>query len=216
MAQFDELFEKVMGINEDGEVVTESVVYPSAVLKSKLKRIKKHKPSEDSNSEEIQEFVDKYYDSLVKAATVLEKEPEKIKLEDFRIVVGTIVAFVTGLATAFLSAPTGIFIILFSLVYPLIQKVLYKYRAINDKTAFNNFLKIKASLKKIQEKDLSDSYLDKIKDLIEKIDDIEKEFVDVTIVHKESVEEIKLNIYESCHSGEITEEERDNLLNIID
>ena len=38
---------------------------------------------------------------------------------------------------------------------------------------------------------------------------------DATLI-KESVEEIKLNIYESCHAGEITEAERDILLGIVE
>ena len=32
---------------------------------------------------------------------------------------------------------------------------------------------------------------------------------------KESVSEIRLDIFESCHNGEITEEERDTLLKLI-
>lgn len=42
-----------------------------------------------------------------------------------------------------------------------------------------------------------------------------KDFGGPSKVHNESVNDIKLIIYESCHSGDITEEERDTLLEML-
>jgi hypothetical protein len=100
-----------------------------------------------------------------------------------------------------------------SVVIPPI--ILYS-RSTTDTKVLNDLIKIRSALKKINLKKLPKEYRKKIEDIITAIDDAEEEFVRRTKTTEESVDEYKLSLYERCEAGEISEEERDVLLEAID
>ena len=222
MANFDELLEKVMNIDDNGEVVTESVMSPVRKLKDKLKKVKDEKPSEYSDDTEVRKFIDESYDTIDDAAKILEKEPKELRKKDIQYLVSFCITYIGGFLL-FCSTPlsggimlfSGMGLMILSIVITAVYSIISYIRANDDKDAYNDLQKIRNALKKVQDKKMPDSYKKKIADLLTAIDDASEE-ISARIRVKESVEDIKLNIYESCHAGEITEEERDILLGIVE
>lgn len=209
----------------DDIVVTEGVKSPIGKLKNDLKRIKDEKPKEYSDNQEIKEFVDKNYDLIDKASKILEKEPAELRKKEIKDGAIMVLSMLTGFAVmcgtmeavAVTTVIAGAAFYLFTgLIVPLIISITTYIRTNDDKEAYNDLMKIRTALVKIKDKkNLPDKYKKKILDLLSSIDDAEEEISARMKVHKESVDNTKLKVYESYAESVISKDECDYLIEVM-
>lgn len=206
----------------DDMVVTEGVKSPISKIKNDLKRIKEEKPKEYSDNQEIKEFVDKNYDLIDKASKILEKEPAQLRKKEIKdgaiMVLSMLAGFAVMCGTMEAVAATTViagaaFYLFTGIIVPLIISITTYIRTNDDKEAYNDLMKIRTSLVKIKDKkNLPDKYKKKILDLLSSIDDAEEEISARMKVHKESVDNTKLKVYESYTESVISKDECDYLI----
>lgn len=209
----------------DDIIVTEGVKSPIGKLKNDLKRIKDEKPKEYSDNQEIKEFVDKNYDLIDKASKILEKEPAELRKKEIKdgaiMVLSMLTGFVVMCGTMETVAVTTViagaaFYLFTGLIVPLIISITTYIRTNDDKEAYNDLMKIRTALVKIKDKkNLPDKYKKKILDLLSSIDDAEEEISARMKVHKESVDNTKLKVYESYAESVISKDECDYLIEVM-
>ena len=211
-------------------LMTEGVLSnPLKKYLEKLESIKKQKPSEYSGPNEVKKFVDENFDDIEKAASLLEKEPEELKKNEIKLVIGVIGSYVAFFISVGISefvpvvGVVGVIASLGALAMSLFIGIILSYiRRTDDIQAMNELSKIKTSLIKIEKTNLPGPVKKKISAIITKISDAEIEVNLKAKVIKESQSvidedlDVKLAIYESAYAGEITAEERDTLLSVYD
>ena len=90
-------------------------------------------------------------------------------------------------------------------------------RISNDIKASDELVKVRDALNKLDTKNLPEEYKNKITDIINAINDADTEIsARFNAVAKESVIDMKLKIHEAFEFGNITEFERDTLLDRLD
>ena len=212
--EYKELYEM---IDENNKVMTESVLSPVHKFKKKLEKLKNSKPKEYSENDEIKRFVDESYDIIDDVARILEKEPDKFRKHEIKKVITFILTNISAVLVVgvggFITA--GFIISLLSTIAIAIDPLIQYLRKCDDIETFNDLMKIRGALIKLKNKKLPDSYKRKIIDMIDKIDNAYEEFSQTLKVNKESVNSIRLEIFESCKNGEITKDEQDMLLNSL-
>lgn len=201
---------------------------PIRKFKERIAEIKKAKPSEYSDNTEVKKFVDKHYDDIIKISNLLEKEPDKLRKSEIRYMVTFVieyiaavgvyiagnVAFATSLSLA--GPIAGLVALLLTLIHNMIRSILVHARTTDDIKVSDDLAKIRAALKKVDVKKLPKEYAKKISDMLTAIDDAETEISSRVKVTKESVDDIKLSIYEKEMNGEISVSERDGLLQYLE
>lgn len=177
------------------QLVTESVISPAKKIKEELKKLKDERPDEYSSDEDSKKFIDKYYDKIMEAAEILEKEPEKLRSNEVKNVIGlliSIVAFYSGAAIASVSFTVGSGIVFGSFailcVTAFIVPILQYIRQSDDVKTLDELHKLEKSLKKLQDKKLPEEYKKKISKVLDKIDDANTEMLSRMKVQKESTE----------------------------
>ena len=170
--------ESVEMILEGEEYITEASLSPARAVKKDLEKIKNSKPDDYSGDNEIINYVDKNYDKLVSSAELLEKEPEKLRSNDIKVCVGTILGFLGSVVlTSFplldLIAIVGFCI---SFIAPYIYLYIAYVRQCDDRKVMDDLTKIKKALIKVKDKKgVPEAQKKKIVKIIEKIDDAETE-----------------------------------------
>jgi len=224
---YDEIINKlIMESNYPDDIKADLTFYatesfkksPISKFMKELEDIKNAKPDEYSDQKEVKNFVDKNFDKIKKAADILEKEPEdltKSSVENLMAIYGLLIVGLISLAAGSVFVPiiTGIIVTILSIA----STVLTYSRTHNDSTATKNLKKIKDGLKKINTNKLPESYQKRINRLISAIEDAETSVTSKMKVKVESainteLQEKKLAIYEKCANGEITIEEREQML----
>ena len=174
--------ESVEMILEGEQYVTEASLSPARQVKKDLEKIKNSKPDDYTGDNEIINYVDKNYDKLISSAELLEKEPEKLRSNDIKTCVGTILGFLgtfaiclsipgEGLANLVLLIGWGI-----SFIAPYIYLFIAYVRSCDDRKAMDDMTKIKKALAKVKDKKgVPEAQKKKIAKIIEKIDDAETE-----------------------------------------
>lgn len=212
---------KMMDVFDSEENITEGVLSnPLRKSLNKLKEIREAKPKTYSGPEDVKKFVDDHYDEIVKISKIAEKEPKDIRDSEIKTTVGYIVSVLSGIGIMILGAAKNSFILggvgiipgilgtLFVSIYPLIKAV----RISNDIKASDELIKVRDALSKLDTKNLPKEYKNKIVDIINAINDADTEISARFRVAKESVIDMKLKIHEAFEFGNITESERDTLL----
>lgn len=163
---------------ENEDIYTEGVIKSSNIAK-RLKKIRKDLPDE-KEYDEIKRFIDKNGDEIDKYSAVLEEEPEKVNKAVIRSFAGWILGCLGAMAipvAGSLAVPVAIFdgiVLVCSFAAMIIQDV----RATKDQAAFNNLLKIQATLKKIDSNKIPESYREKIRKIIKAIDNVSIEMME--------------------------------------
>lgn len=183
---FDEETCRVVNAIIDEAILNEGLFNsPMKSKLTKLKEIKDAKPKEYEGPEAVKKFVDKYYDDIIKASRLLEKEPNELHRNEILYLISFVATFCAGYAAIAVSVTTasvvagpalfgaGIasFILSFiiSCVYPIIQY----FRTSHDRDAADQLAKIRRSLKKVDPKKLPEEHRRKLDDCLEAIDDAE-------------------------------------------
>lgn len=167
-------------VNEAASIkymVEKSGFSPVRKYMDRLKDINKTKPDKWDGPKEVKQWVDKYYDDIVKIAEILETEPEDMHKEDIRNAVIMIIAIITGYI-ACLSVITGfIWIVtyLIGTVVACVYAIMRYIRVKDDKSAIVHLGKIKEAMKKLKEKTMDNETKRKISKSIQKIEDAEAE-----------------------------------------
>lgn len=166
------IFESVQFLNESElEILNEGFVINSFL--NKVKEIKRAKPNEFSESPEIKEFVDKYYDDIMNAANTLEKEPKKLS----KHLVGNLciqAATFVGLAITTAAPAIGMIVFVLGFVSFVIHLSYIVKRSNKYGEGVAEIKKLKSSLEKVKNNsELDDKYKVKIAKLIDKIEEIE-------------------------------------------
>ena len=162
--------------------ITEGVINPLKNKLKELKKIKDTKPEEYSGPEEVKEYVDKYYDKIVKISKILEEEPRKISKATWKWLIGSVIAIIVGVA-AMIIFPMGVvediamYTGILALVSLFIGWVPIYMRVQNDYNGVKDLIKIKKALQKLDKIKLPENYKKKISALISKIDDVENEWL---------------------------------------
>ena len=198
---------------------------PVSKFLKKLEEIKKERPSEYDGPEEVKKFVDKNYEDIVKCANLLEKEPEKLRKDDIALLItlvprfyGGLLAMPAGAVIAETSLTGGIAVVVAGvilLVSLIVQAVLGYIRTSKDKKAMDELVKIKGSIKKASNLNLPEEDRKKIEKTLRAIEDAETSVMSRMKMIKES-EDLKLEIFEAAEAGKITEEQKKNLLALVD
>lgn len=227
---------------EAGEITEEQrdellAMYKESFLKSPVKKfvdklevIKKERPSEYDGPEEVKKFVDKNFDEIVKCANILEKEPEKLRKDDIAYLVTAFPTLFGGYALAGVGAAVtagemlaggalfgvpmiigGILLMSTNIIHAIVSYA----RTSTDKKVTDDLIKVKSVLAKADRSKLSDEDKKKVETMIRSIDDAETSVLARFKTVKESVD-IKLAIYEACEAGEITEEQKCDLLKKVE
>lgn len=200
--------------------VTES--FTKSPLKNmipQLKKIKDEKPGEYDDQKDVKKFVDKYYDDLTKASTMLQEEPEKLTKDNRNYLITLLISVVTymasmGVMVANPAVGLGMFVISFMwiLVSDIAYVIIRNARVNADVTAGKELSKIKTALKKLDKAKLPDSYKKKVSKLIQEIDDAETDLYEKLKVKTESAyENIADDIQTSVNNAELTYEEGVNM-----
>jgi hypothetical protein len=209
------------------DIYYEGVLDPIRSKLAKIKEIKDAKPKDYDGPEATKKFVDKYYNDIVNCAKILETEPDKLRKNEVTMCVASIVGILgylplmliedAGLVAAgtALSIGTGLFI-LGAFVLPTIHVIISYVRKSDDIKASDDLAKVRTALKKVDTVKLPKEYQNKITDCLTAIDDAETEISSRVKVSKESVMDIRLSIYEKAMTGEISESDRDMLLEALD
>ena len=204
-------------------VYTESFLStPVKGFLKKLKIIKDTKPKEYDGPEVVKKFVDKNYDDIIKVSNLLEKEPDKMRKDDIGFISSFCLTLVGGMVLMCTTAPTagvvGMIMYIGSLISSIVWSIIRYIRVSKDTKASDDLSKIRSSLKRINLSKLDKNTKNKISDIIEAIDDAETELSARLKVSKESVDvdDIRKEIYERELTGEITVEEREELLDYLD
>lgn len=195
---------------------------PVSKFLKKLEEIKKERPSEYDGPEEVKKFVDKNYEDIVKCANLLEKEPEKLRKDDIVFLFtllprfyGGLFVLAAGLAAADTAIPAAIIAGIVLLASLVVQAVLRYVRASKDEKAMDELVKIKGSIKKATNLKLPEEDKKKIEKTLRSIEDAETSVMARMKMIKES-EDMKLEIFEAAEAGKITEEQKKNLLALVD
>lgn len=213
---------KMIGVFDSEENITEGVLSnPLRKSLNKLKEIREAKPKSYSGPEDVKKFVDDHYDEIIKISKIAEKEPKDIRDSEIKTTIGYIVSVLSGIGIMTLGAAKNSFILggagiipgilgtLFVSIYPLIKAI----RINNDIKASDELVKVRDALNKLDTKNLPEEYKNKITDIINAINDADTEIsARFNAVAKESVIDMKLKIHEAFEFGNITESERDTLL----
>jgi len=223
MSAYNVLFEEVMeySFNKiEEEFFTESIINPLGKFKKIIKNIRDNKPSQYSDDKEVIEFVDKNYDDIIKASDILEKEPDKLRKTDVGFLIRITIEFIGFIGLTGVSIPGALTFGVIMTLDTLLTPVLVYFRTNADSDVHDKLIQIKKSLSNVNTKNLPKSAKVKIDKMIDKIDDADISMSRRTRMTKEStddkLDEIKLLVYESCYQGDITTEERNILLNMVD
>ena len=150
---------------------------PIRKMKAELQKIKDSKPDEFSEDNEVSEYVNKNYDKLMKCSDILEKEPSKLRSNEVKYTIGSLVSLVGWYATMLTFNPlaiglSSVLMFILTFVYPIINFV----RTSDDRKSIDDLTKIRKSLKSIQDKKgLKMEDRKKITKIIDAIDDAETE-----------------------------------------
>ena len=215
MANFDELLESVVDYNEArfDELFTEGA---NLEIRDKYKALRKEykalnkkikEAKKSGETDKIEKTIDEYLELMKKTRKEIDNTPETVG----SVIAGFFIAEVMDFCEIFLAtvvslplAGIGGTIDSIKILIQEIAGIVRQYKKVNKGEFSIEMLNIRrAKLNSVM--DSMESYLKKVKKGLNDTDDV-----------KESVEDIKLNIYESCHAGEITEEERDILLDIVE
>ena len=218
--------------NEYDELITEGVLSnPIKKYLEHIKEIKKKKPSEYDGPEEVKKFVDANYDDIVKTTEILENEPDELRKNQLISAASTVIGLLgmyAGMGIGLASITTGalFFGLSFALFLAgaLVSPLITYARASSDRKAMDELSKVRDALTKVRNKTgnkLPTPLRNKITDLVTKIDDAETEMNArlKSVGANESTDESldnRLAIYESAYAGDISEEDRDELLTMID
>lgn len=178
------------------QLVTESTISPARKIKEELKKLKDERPDEYSSDEESKKFIDKYYDKIMEAADILEKEPEKLRSNEVKNAIGLLISIVGFYGAAIVSggelaAAAGVIFIgsaIMICVTTFIVPILQYIRQSDDVKTLDELHKLEKSLKKLQDKKLPEEYKKKISKVLDKIDDANTEMLSRMKVQKESTE----------------------------
>lgn len=145
----------------------------------KLKKIKDQKPNEYDGPKDVKEWVDKYYDDLVEAADILEKEPKNMNKSDIKAVVSFLVSAI--IATIGVAFEAGFFFVLLgfiSYVGIIVYVIIRACREQKDYDANSELKKIKDALIRLKRKKLDNKTNRKVSKIIQKISDANLEIKD--------------------------------------
>lgn len=222
-------------VGSNGEYITESfkdLISPLNSIKDKIKKIKEDKPGEYDDIKAITDFLDKYDSDITKAAKLIEEEPAKLRKVEVRYLIRVCLEFlgmlggmalmasapITATGAVMAAEAVGIAVYMGSFILMIVDMivtcVISYVRSNDDADVLRNLSKIKNALNKLESKKLSDKYKKKIASIKTKISDAEEEGYAKLKVAKESTEtdpEI-LAIYEACHEGKITEDQKEDLI----
>ena len=207
-----DILESVMGDELDNYFSEGAGWNPVRKFIKKIEEIKDSKPKEYDGPEEIKDFVDKNYDTIMKVAKILEDEPKNLKKPNVLTallaiiglipIIGSLIALAMEIAT--LSAFIGY---LFGMIILCITQALEWFRLNDDQEVYNNLIKIRGALKKVEDKKgLDEKTRNKIKDMIQAINDAEDE---ISTRVKTTVRE---SVLEAFIDGEFTAREAVELL----
>ena len=133
---------------------------------SKLKHIKNQTPTEFDGPDEVKKFIDKNYDDIIKAAELIQEEPENIS----KAQLGFLAAFAIS-AIGMICMPTSSvigFMMPFLLI--IIMGIISILRTTEDEKALMYLTKINNSLKRINTSKLSDDVKRKISKITKEVD----------------------------------------------
>jgi len=216
MANFDELYESVCDYNDSmtDELFTEGAnmeirkkfSYLRKEYKKLTKQIKRYKRKK--NTKEIEKAIDDYLILMKKTRREIDNIPDTVG----SIIIGYIIndilsGFEVFLATI-VTLPLGGIGGVIDGIKILIQEIsgiMHQYKQGNGNAFSIEMLNLRrAKLNAIM--DSMETYIKKVKQGLKDFDDNDV---------NESVNDIKLNIYESCNDGYITEDEMNMLLDIM-
>ena len=152
---------------------------------AKLKEIKDAKPKDYEGPEAVKKFVDKYYDDIIKASRLLEKEPNELHRNEILYLISFVATFCAGYAAIVVSVTTasvaassvlfgaGIASFILSFIISCIYPIIQYFRTSHDRDAADQLAKIRRSLKKVDPKKLPGDQRRKLDDCLEAIDDAE-------------------------------------------
>lgn len=241
----DILYTKYAAFSENGPVMVESVdvvqpivdtvvyeaVTKSGKLRERLEKIKKAKPDEFSGDPEVKGYVDENYDKLMSAARILEKEPQKITVSQYKELVGivlSVISFYGGLAFG-ATTGSGVLVVaglagyVIGLIAVIVHAIITIVRANNDVRSFKELSKISSALKKAKNrKGMPEKYQRKIQELINAIDDAETEISgkfkvtnESSEITEEDVNSMRLRVYEAFEEGAITDDDKHMMLEML-
>jgi len=188
----------------------------------RLRDIRKVKPSEYDGPEEIKEFVDTHYDSILKASEFIEKEPHRLRRNNIISIAVTVILIISGIAwllsggaaASIVASQISLLLPIIGVINQTIHSIIHYLRSSKDTTIINNLSKIKKALKKIDTKPLPETYKKKISLMIDAIEDAETDGIDRVKMTNEASEDIK-TIYQRYMDSEITYTERDEMIEFI-
>lgn len=148
---------------------------------AKLKEIKDAKPKDYDGPEATKKFVNRYYDDIVKAARILEKEPNELQSNEVKALVGYFLSFIGGYAASGVGALTGsaalvsggIAAMMLGIIFAIVYSICAYYRQRHDREGADQLAKIRRALKKVDPKKLPEAQRHKLDDCLEAIDDAE-------------------------------------------
>lgn len=155
-----------------GEVLDESFFHSNlAKWIPKLKKIKDEKPDSSSTPREVKQFVDRYYDDIVKLSKNIEEYPENYKPDALHRLTPLIISCIS--TVVFASVPV---LNIISLLSMLVTYFINGLAVINDvketSTVMQDAAKIRMALKKAAgNRKLSQKDKKRINTLIDKMDD---------------------------------------------
>ncbi len=137
----------------------------------KMKQIKDEKPDESSSSKEVKQFVNKYYDDIVKVSKDIENYTDNNKVDVIHRVCAVIVPYIAAVAT--ISSPPLFTISIIATIIGYICMMVGTYNDIRETTSvYADLQKVESALKKAKNaKGLSAEDKSKINKLLSKIED---------------------------------------------
>lgn len=159
---------------ESVQFLNESLTIPIFKYLKKLKEIKNNR---SENSESVNKFIDKYYDDIINIANTLSKEKDKLRFDDVKSTLRTILGIVTGLSICATNnlyvGLGGLFIVVISIIARIIEPFIDKIRYDKDREALVDLIRIKVALYKIDMNKVDKECKNKIMKCIHDIEDCE-------------------------------------------
>lgn len=214
-------------VTED-EVVTESFLSKAKQQKSKIDALSEDKLDRYPDLKDLKKWLDRNEKDIEKVSTILDKEATEISDNNAKIIMsalGGIVSYFGGIIIAFVVSPVigdmlasgvilvGIGLFFASLIGSCIMAVLNYMKANNDWKYMKQMIVIKNKLAKIEKDNkLPEKLKKQIAKSIDAISDAEEKYNSNVSIKKESA---MLEVIEAFASGEISDEERDLYLSLL-
>ena len=214
-------------VTED-EVVTESFLSKAKKYKGRINAMSEDKLDRYPDLKDLKKWLDKNEKDIEKVSTILDKEATDITDNNAKVLMtglGGIVSCFGGIIIALVASPVigdtlasgvilvGIGLFFASLIGSCIMAILNYMKANNDWKYMKQMIVIKNKLVKIEKDNkLPENLKKQIAKSIDAISDAEEKYNNNVSVKKESA---MLEVIEASVSGEISEEERDIYLSLL-